>query len=140
MPRAVRRLVFDTANPETLTAPIEPRFRSTDDYLRIASEEAGADLSWFFEVYARRGPLPVLDVTQMNGGLLLEWQNTGDVVFPMPIPVRINGDLQRVEFDGNRALLAGVRQADVQIDPFLEVLRKLPSVPTCEERREEEEM
>jgi aminopeptidase N len=138
--RAVRRLVFDTANPETLTAPIEPRFRSTDDYLRIASEEAGADLSWFFEVYARRGPLPVLDVTQMNGGLLLEWQNTGDVVFPMPIPVRINGDLQRVEFDGNRALLAGVRQADVQIDPFLEVLRKLPSVPTCEERREEEEM
>ena len=25
--------------------------------------EAGEDLAWFFEVYARRGPLPVLEVT-----------------------------------------------------------------------------
>ena len=53
--------------------------------------------------------------------------------------VRVSGSLQRVEFDGNQALLAGVREADVQVDPFMQVLRKLPVVPTCEERRAEEE-
>ena len=136
--RGVRRLVYDTVDPATLAAPIEPRFRSTDDYLRIASEEADSDLSWFFEVYARRGPLPVLEVQDTDRGLLLEWQNVGELDFPMPIPVRVGDSLQRVEFDGNRALLAGVRESDVQVDPFMNVLRKLPVVPTCDERLEEE--
>jgi hypothetical protein len=30
-----------------------------------------------------------------------------------------------------------VRIADVQVDPFMQVLRKLPVVPTCEERLED---
>jgi aminopeptidase N len=137
--RSVRRLVFDTVNPAELTAPIAARLRSTDDYLRIVSEEAGSDLGWFFEIYARRGPLPVLDVSETDKGLLLEWQNIDGLDFPMPIPVRVSGNLKRIEFDGNQALLAGVREADVQVDPFMQVLRKLPVVPTCEERRAEEE-
>ena len=57
----------------------------------------------------------------------------------MPIPVRVDGKLKRVEFDGNRALLADVHEADVQVDPFMQVLRKLPVVPTREERRAETE-
>lgn len=137
--RSVRRLVYDTVNPAELAAPIKPRYRTTDDYVRIASEEAGADLGWFFEVYARRGPLPVLAATDTDEGLLLEWQNIDDLDFPMPIPVRVDGNLKRVEFEGNRALLAGVHEADVQVDPFMQVLRKLPVVPTCEERRAETE-
>lgn len=43
------------------------------------------------------------------------------------------------EIRDNQALLAGVLEADVQIDPFMQVLRKLPVVPTCEERRAEKE-
>ena len=137
--RSVRRLVYGTVNPAELKAPIAPRFRTTDDYVRIASEEAGSDLGWFFEVYARRGPLPVLATSETDEGLLLEWQNVDGLDFPMPIPVRVNGSLQRVEFENNQALLAGLREPDVQVDPFMQVLRKLPVVPTCEERREEEE-
>ena len=137
--RSVRRLVYDTVNPAALQAPIMPRLRSTDDFLRIASEEAGSDLGWFFEVYARRGPLPVLDAIETEEGLLLEWRSVDDLNFPMPIPVRIGGTLQRVEFHDRQTLLDGVRKLDVQIDPFMQVLRKLPVVPTCEERREEEQ-
>jgi aminopeptidase N len=135
--RSIRRLVYDTAYPEELSAPIPARLRSTDDFMKIASDEAGEDLAWFFEVYARRGPLPVLEVTESDAGLEFEWQNTDGVEFPMPIPVRINGEMRRVEFTGNRAELQGVRKADAQVDPFMQVLRKLPIVPTCEERREE---
>jgi aminopeptidase N len=135
--RSIRRLVYDTAHPEELSAPISARLRSTDDFMNIASDEAGQDLAWFFEVYARRGPLPVLEVTETASGLVFEWQNTGEVEFPMPIPVRVDGDMHRVEFTGNRAVLPGVREADVQVDPFMQVLRKLPIVPTCEERRKE---
>jgi len=121
--RSVRRLVYDTVSPEKLLPPISARLRSTDDFMNIASDEAGEDLAWFFEVYARRGPLPELVLTESDSGLLLEWQNVGELDFPMPIPVRVNGELRRVEFTGNRATLPGVQKTDVQVDPLMQVLR-----------------
>jgi aminopeptidase N len=135
--KAIRILLYDTAEPAQLKPPIEARLRSTDDFMRIASDVYGQDLDWFFEVYTRRGPLPVLASSATDAGIVLEWQNTGDLNFPMPVPVRINGGLERIEFDGNRAVLKGLASGDIQIDPFMNVLRKLSIVPTCEERRAE---
>jgi hypothetical protein len=137
--RATRRLVYGTATPEQLRAPILPRYRTTDDFMRIASEEAGEDLAWFFEVYARRGPLPVLELSEIEDDLLLEWHAPDALPFPMPIPVRIKGEVLHFEFENNKAILHGTSQQDVLVDPYMRVLRKLPSVPTCEERRVEEE-
>lgn len=136
--RAVRILVYDTPDPASLPAPIPARFRSTDDFMRITSEVAGQDLAWFFEVYARRGPLPKLAITEQNNAVVLEWLIADDLDFPMPIPVRINGDIRRVEFSENRATLMGLSSSDIQVDPYMRVLRKLSIVPTCEERRAEE--
>jgi aminopeptidase N len=136
--RAIRILLYDTAEPEQLQPPIQARLRSTDDFMRIASDVYGQDLAWFFEVYARRGPLPVLASRETSDGVVLEWQNIGELVFPMPIPVRIDGELVRVEFNDNQALLEDVSLGTIDIDPFLSVLRKLSIVPTCEERRAEE--
>ncbi len=138
--RAVRILVFDTPNPEQLKPPIQARFRSTDDFLRIASEVHGSDLSWFFEVYARQGPLPELETVPMNLGTELRWHNSGDSDFPMPVPVRVNGENVRVEFSGNRALIPSVRPSDIAIDPQMQILRKLPVVETCAERRSDDEI
>lgn len=135
--KAIRVLVYDTTEPEKLQPPIQARLRSTDDFMHIASDVYGQPLDWFFEVYARRGPLPVLASTDTEAGVLLEWQNIGDLIFPMPVPVRIDGELRRIEFDGTTALLEGIRSDAIQIDPFMNVLRKLPVVPTCEERRAE---
>ncbi|MGI9273165.1 MAG: M1 family metallopeptidase [Woeseiaceae bacterium] len=135
--RAIRVLVYDTAEPEKLLPPIQARLRSTDDFMHIASDVHGDDLAWFFEVYARRGPLPVLASRDSDEGVVLEWQNVNGLDFPMPIPVRLDGEIVRVEFSGNQALLKGHLKNDIQIDPFLDVLRKLSVVPTCEERRAE---
>ncbi|MGB5163940.1 MAG: M1 family metallopeptidase [Woeseiaceae bacterium] len=135
--RSVKILVYDTANPELLQPPIEARLRSTDDFMNIVNKESGRDLGWFFEVYARRGPLPELSATDSDDGVVLEWHAPDDLDFPMPTPVRVNGEMQLVEFENNRALLQGVSTDDILIDPYMQVLRKLPIVPTCEERRAE---
>jgi len=135
---AVRILVYDTPDPASLKPPIPARFRSTDDFMRIASEVAGEDLAWFFEVYARRGPLPVLSVTNEKDNVILEWQEVGDLDFPMPIPVRVKSGVKRIRFSDNRSTLFGVSSSDIQVDPYMQVLRKLSIVPTCEERRAEE--
>ncbi len=55
----------------------------------------------------------------------------------MPVPVRRNGEVVRVEFSSNTARLAGLSVDEVQVDPFMQVLRKLPSLPTCDERKAE---
>jgi len=136
--RSIRILIYDTPDPASLPAPIAARFRSTDDFMHIASDVAGSDLSWFFEVYARRGPLPELAVTDTESGVLLEWSNIEELDFPMPLPVRVNGQLQRLEFAQNRANLPGVSSKDLLVDPYMQVLRKLAVVPTCEQRRAEE--
>ena len=115
---SIRRLIYDTENPAELKPPIQTRIRSTDDFIRIASEEAGQDLEWFFDVYARRGPLPVLSETQEGDDLKLEWGNIDKLQFPMPIPVRINGEIQRLEFEGNSAILKDTSPNDVQGRPI----------------------
>jgi aminopeptidase N len=132
---AVRRLVYDTAESQQLQPPIPARLRTTDDFIRIASEEAGTDLGWFFEVYAHRGPLPVLEAEEERDGVRLTWTAPDDLDFPMPVPVRVHGQMTLVQFEGNTALIDGAANADILIDPEMRVLRKLSVVPTCEERR-----
>jgi hypothetical protein len=74
----------------------------------------------------------------VDGNVVLEWLVADDLDFPMPLPVRINGEMSRVEFSDNRATLNNVAKADILIDPDMAILRKTDAVPTCEERRAEE--
>jgi aminopeptidase N len=135
--RSIRRLVFDTTEVTELKAPIQTRYRSTDDFVSIVNDEAGSDFAWFFEVYVRRGPLPVVELSEVDGDLHLQWRVVDDLDFPMPLPVSVNGEMRRVEFSDNQATLPNVKKADVLIDPLMQILRKTEEVPTCEERRAE---
>ncbi|MGI9206146.1 MAG: M1 family metallopeptidase [Woeseiaceae bacterium] len=134
---AVRMLVYDNSEPAKQVGPISARHRTTDDFLRISSEIANSDLSWFFEVYLRTGELPELVREQVGADIVLRWNTAGDLPFNMPVPVRINGAITRVEFLDNTARLSDTEQGAIQIDPNMQVLRKLPSLPTCEEQRAE---
>ena len=58
--RSVRRLIYDTADPWSLSYPIQPTSRSNADFVRITSEEYGQDLTWFFDMYLGQAALPVL--------------------------------------------------------------------------------
>lgn len=133
--RSLRRLVYDTPEPSGLKPPFTARFRTTDDFLALVNAETGQDLAWFFEVYLRRAPLPALTQTTAGNDVLLKWKTPDDLPFPMPIPVRINGEIKRIEMPGGEALLVGAAKSKVEIDPMLSVLRLLPSSPSCEERK-----
>jgi aminopeptidase N len=135
---AIRVLLYDTAEPEKLTPPIDARHRTTDDFARIAGEIAGSNLGWFFEVYVRGGELPALVAEQDGDDVVLRWNITDDLAFNMPTPVRIDSSIERIEFNDNMARLADTQLADIQIDPNMDILRQLPSLPTCEEQRAEE--
>lgn len=136
---AIRLLLYDTTEPETLQPPILARYRTTDDFARIASDVAGSNLNWFFEVYVRDDELPVLTGAQEGQDVVLRWTTAKQLRFDMPVPVRINGRIERVEFTDNTARLAATRLADIMIDPDMQILRQLSSLPTCEQQQAENE-
>jgi aminopeptidase N len=135
---AIRVLVYDTTEPAKLPSPIKARHRTTDDFVKISSDVAGNDLSWFFDVYIRGAELPQLVSEQDGTDVVLRWHTAGDLPFNMPLPVRHGKSIERVEFVDNVARLADTRLHDILIDPNMRILRQLPSLPTCEERRAED--
>jgi len=135
---SIRMLVYDSKEPWKLRPPIAPRHRSTDEFLKIASDIANEDVAWFFDVYVRSGELPSLTSVQDADDVVLTWTATDALPFNMPVPVRVGNTIQRVEFEDNVARLSNTRLRDILIDPNMRVLRKLPSVPSCNEQRLDE--
>lgn len=97
------------------------RFVDTDDVVKLASEVAGEDLGWFFEVYVRQPALPKL-VEQRDGATLrLSWQVPGELPFALAVPVRLGNEDVRVEMPGGKGELQ-VGDRDVVVDPRRQLL------------------
>jgi aminopeptidase N len=131
-----RRLIFDTAEPWSLQYPIRSRYRTTEDFTRIMSEEAGEDVSWLVDTYLYEAGMPELEKTRENGRLTLSWSVPGGRPFPMPVDVAVNGEVKVVEISSDAGILEVPDTARVVIDPDSKILRALPIIGDCEEQTE----
>lgn len=122
--KVLRRWAYPDPELEKTTDGSAVRFSDTDELLAIAEEVSGRKLGWFFEVYLRRGPLPVLVVERDGGTLSLRWEAPDALPFPMPVEVMVGGEARRVPMEGGQATLE-VGEAEVEVDPELRVLRDL---------------
>lgn len=113
--RALRRMAYPDPAKERVTDGSQCRFSDTEEIRSIAERESGMKLDWFFEVYVRRAALPEL-VRSTDGAL--EWKAPDGLPFPMPVPVRVGGEVRRVEMPGGRA------PEGAEVDPDDWVLRK----------------
>ncbi len=93
----LRWLVGDAAHDEMLrrfaTDPWTGSAKvDTADFIALAQEVAGRDLEWFFDRYVFEAALPVLH-RESDGGAIhrLRWAHDD---FLMPVPVRIDGQVQ----------------------------------------------
>lgn len=120
--RSLTRLVYGVADPQP--GRFTTRYSSTDEFLAIASEEAGQDLTWFFRGYLYQAALPDLQQTRENGELALEWVTGDGGVFPMPLEVEIDGRRQTVAMTDGRGAIQVPAGAHVLIDPDNKVLRR----------------
>ena len=120
--RSIRRMAYPTPESEKWADGRALRLVTTDDYVNIASKEAGQDLRWFFEVYVRQAKLPTLRTEASNGVLRLEWVVPGNLPFPMPVDVVVDGKTVRVAMTGGHASVS-YSGAEPVIDPNGWVLR-----------------
>ncbi|MBK9214569.1 MAG: M1 family metallopeptidase [Chloracidobacterium sp.] len=120
--KALRHMAYPSKVMETYTDGRQERLVNTDDFLTIAEAECACELDWFFELYLRQPKLPKLVSDSKAGRLELRWETPGDLPFPMPIDVVINGKPQRVEMPNGRGSVA-FSGATPAIDPNGWVLR-----------------
>jgi aminopeptidase N len=131
-----RRLIYDTAEPWSLDYPIKSRFRTTEDFIRIMSEESGQDVAWLVETYLRETGMPELKTSRANGKLVLEWSVPGGRPFPMPVTVSVDGALTVVEMSSEGGSVVVHDSARLVIDPDSRILRDLGIIGDCAEQTE----
>lgn len=122
--RALRRMAYPEKRMETYSDGRQMRFATTDDFLRIAEQESGVKLGWFFEVYLRQPYLPELVTERKGNKLRLFWRTPRSLPFPMPVDVRIGGRLRRLTFQNSVAETNIPEGTEVVVDPEGWIFRK----------------
>lgn len=115
--RSLRRMAYPNPKMEKVTNGKQFHFATTDDFLRIAERESGKKLDWFFELYLRQPQLPKLRVETGPNQLLLEWETPNNLPFPLPVEIKIGGEIKRVEMTNNTGSIALPQGAKFEIDP-----------------------
>lgn len=130
--RSVRRLIYDTADPWSLSYPIQPTRRSNADFVRIASEEYGQDLTWFFDMYLGQAAIPKLVQDRNEEGISFSWSGSEAVDLSVPILVTENGLTSEhlLPSTGDRFPVA--EDAWLQVDPRVTLFRDFGTTEACE--------
>jgi aminopeptidase N len=129
--RTLRRTVYDTTNPWALSYPMTTTRRTTEDFIEIASEEFGSDLSWFFDVYLKQTELPILVESRDEDGLRLHWANYPDLLLNMPIEIIENDESRFEVLATDNSLLPLPADVWAQVDPETRVFRDFGARDWC---------
>ena len=123
---SIRTLVY--GRPDPLPGNFTPQFGTTKGFLQIVNRVTGKDYKWFFDVYFYQAALPKVITTRENGMLKVRWQVPGNLPFPMPLDVRVDGRMVTLPMtDGTGETSAGAR-AGVTIDPSSKILRQSDAI------------
>lgn len=129
--RSIRRLIYDTADPWTLSYPIQPTRRSSDDFVRISSEEYGEDLSWFFDMYLGQAAVPLLVQKRNDEGVSFSWPNNPAADFNIPILVTQDGRSTEYAVPSTGEIFPLDKDALLQVDPRVTLFRDFGTTEAC---------
>lgn len=123
---SIRILVYGRPDPKP--GNFTPQFGTTQGFLEIVNRVTGKDYKWFFDVYFYQAALPRVVATRENGMLKLRWEVPGNLPFPMPLDVRVDGKVITLPMADGTGEIAAEPQAGVTIDPSSKILRHLDAV------------
>lgn len=122
--KILRRFAYPTEEMESVTDGSQVRFATTDDLLYLAEDISGQDLDWLFEVYLRQPKLPVLNASRNGNLVTLRWDVPEGLDFPMPIEVKIDGEIVTLSPDNNRISFEVGQTVEVEADPEDKILKE----------------
>jgi aminopeptidase N len=115
--KALRRMAYPTPAMEKITNGKQTRLTTTDEFLKIAEQQSGKKLDWFFEVYLRQPALPKL-ISKVKGNQLnLRWETPNNLPFAMPVEVKIGSETKRYEMLNGTVSIPLSPEPSYTIDP-----------------------
>ncbi len=139
---AVRRLIYDTPEPWSLSYPITPTKRSSEDFITIASDEYGEDLRWFFDAYLFSKDIPTLEVDRSNDELRLSFKDLPNLILDIPVVLYEDGAVESGRHNVSRSTTLSIRSdgsshavqssARIQIDPEVKIFREFSTAQRCQ--------
>jgi aminopeptidase N len=120
---SLRRFAYPTAEMEKVTDGSQVRFADTNDYRKLVEQTTVRDLGWFFDVYLHQPKLPKLQYRRDREGVQLTWTVPEGHEFEMPVPVRIDGEIQRIAMPGGKGQFDLAEGKRIEIDPEHWILR-----------------
>jgi hypothetical protein len=79
-------------------------------------------------VYLYRAPLPKLLASRENGLLKLRWQTPGDLPFPMPVDVSIDGRIATLTMADGTGEIPAAAHAAITLDPDSKILMQSDAI------------
>ncbi|PEN14779.1 aminopeptidase [Longibacter salinarum] len=121
----LRQFTYPSDEMRRATDGSQARTVTTADFVQAAEQVSGQQLDAFFRVYLYQAELPLLEVEKKDAELKLTWTRTGGIPLDVPVPVSIDGETRRVEFQDGAATLSIPSGASVQVDERGRVLKDL---------------
>jgi aminopeptidase N len=123
---SIRTLVYGRPDPKP--GNFSPQFGTTQGFLQIVNRVTGKDYKWFFDVYLYQAALPKVITTRENGLLKIRWEVPGNLPFPMPLDVKVDGKVVTLPMTNGTGETPADARAGVTIDPSSKILRQLDAV------------
>lgn len=103
--KVLRRWAYPDPEMEKIEDGGQCRFATTVEFLDIAEKVSGKKLDWFGEAFFRQASLPHLKVEIKDNKLNLEWRVENDISFSLPVEVKINDEINKIEMiEGKRSI------------------------------------
>ncbi len=123
--KVFRRWAYPTEAMEKIKTGAQCRNATTDEFLQMAEKISGKKLDWFWEVYMRQAPLPKLHYKKEQNKIVLWWETENNISFPLPVEVKIAGEVKRLDMTGGKGEFALTQGEEFTIDANERLLMEL---------------
>lgn len=120
-----RRWAYPTEAMEKIKTGAQCRNSTTDEFLQMAEKISGKKLDWFWEVYMRQASLPKLHYKKEQNKIVLWWETENNISFPLPVEVKIAGEVKSLDMIGGKGELALTQDEEFTIDANERLLMEL---------------
>jgi aminopeptidase N len=115
--KVLRLMAYPDKKLEFETKGQKCRFITTNDLFQTVENVCGINYDWFKDVYLYNAELPTLRIQQNENGVILNWITKDNLPFNMPLELRTEDGIQKIDFVNNIAQIDLKRDEILEFDP-----------------------
>jgi aminopeptidase N len=115
--KVLRLMAYPNKQIELKTDGSQCRFATTNDFFKIVEDVCNKSYDWFKDIYFKNAEIPTLEIKKNEDGLILKWITKDNLPFKMPLEIRTNDGIQKIDFTENIASIDIARDEILEFDP-----------------------